>query len=57
MSLDLRKVPKMLSVWQINGPLLSLSLIRTLDRVIICYMKVVGTIEHEQITERLIQRS
>ena len=38
---------------QINDPL-TLSHIRTLDCVILCYMKVMVTVKHEQITKTLM---
>ena len=36
-------------VCQINDPEISLSPIRILDSVIICYMRVTGTMKHEQV--------
>ena len=35
-------------------PLILFSHIRTLDLVIICYMKALGAMKHEQLTETLI---
>ena len=42
---------------QINGSVISFFYIRTLDGVCICYMKVMGTLKHKQITKALIAGS
>ena len=40
-------------MYQINGPVIPLYHNRTLDRVNVCYTKVMGTVKHEKTTQTL----